>query len=128
MDKKKRVLAVDDEPGILQFLRISLTHAGYDVITTGDGEEALKLAKSENPDIMLVDIVMVPLSGFDVLENLRTFSKVPVIVFTAKSFIAGKAMEMGATDFIAKPFHPDELIKKIEDILDGRKPSETGTN
>jgi len=117
MRNKKRVLVVDDEPGILNFIRASLTLAGYEVTITTDGEEGLQLAQSGKPDIVLLDVVMVPLSGFDVLKKLRAFSQVPVIIFTARGHIFDLALEMGADDFIAKPFRPDELKQKIEDIL-----------
>jgi DNA-binding response OmpR family regulator len=113
MTAKKRVLVVDDEPGIRRFVSTSLGLAGFDVTTTGSGEEALKLAETQNPDIILLDILMQPLSGFDVLERLRKFSQVPVIVFTARKEIADLAMKEGANGFIMKPFIPDELVKKI---------------
>ena len=117
MRDKKRVLVVDDEPGIINFVRANLRLAGYEVISTTSGEEALQLAKSEEPDIMLLDILMVPVTGLDVLDRLRGFSQIPVIVFTARSFIAEKAMQLGANGFIGKPFKPEELTKKIEEVL-----------
>jgi two-component system KDP operon response regulator KdpE len=83
MDTKKRVLVVDDEPGILRFVSTTLKIAGFDVIVTASGEEALQLAQSQTPDIVLLDVLMQPLTGFDVLQRLRAFSQVPVIVFTA---------------------------------------------
>lgn len=112
------MLAIDDEPGILRFVNASLSLHGYQVVTASSGAEGLKLAKSEKPDIMLLDILMVPMTGFEVLEQLREFSQVPVIVFTARSFIGDQAMKMGANGFIAKPFRPDELAKKIKETLD----------
>jgi len=119
MDKKKRVLVVDDEPGILKVVSVGLTVAGYEVITTTSGEEALKLVESEKPDIMLLDIVMEPVSGFDVLFRLRRASnKMPVIVFTAQSVIAESALSIGAKSYISKPFMPEQLVKKIEETLD----------
>ena len=66
---------------------------------------------------------MVPTSGLEVLDKLRTFSQVPVIVFTGQRFIADQAIKMGATDYIAKPFDPDELVRKIKGIWDHRKAS-----
>lgn len=122
MQTKKRVLVVDDEPAILRFVSASLSLAGYEVVTTTSGEEALQLVQSEKFDVMLLDIVMVPVSGFDVIEKLRAFPRLPVIVFTANSFIAEKAFEHGAEGYIAKPFRSEELIRKIEDVLDKQKP------
>ena len=118
MIAKKRILVVDDEPGILRFVSTSLGLAGFDVFTTGSGQEALQLAETQNPDLILLDILMQPLTGFDVLERLRKFSQVPVIVFTAQRDIADQAMKQGADGFIMKPFVPDELTKKIHVVLD----------
>jgi len=114
---KKRVLVVDDEPGILHFVRVNLTLAGYDVITTASGQEALELVKSKKPDIMLLDVLMAPMSGFDVLSQLRVFSRMPVIVFTGRDDITSRALRAGADDYLAKPFRPDDLTKKISEIL-----------
>lgn len=122
MKGKKRVLVVDDEPRILRFIAAKLGVAGYEVITTTSGEEALSLAESEQPSIMLLDIMMTPLSGFDVLDRLRTFSQIPVIVFTGRSIISNQAIKMGASDYLAKPFDPDELVQKIKKALDGSGP------
>jgi two-component system, OmpR family, KDP operon response regulator KdpE len=117
MTDKKRILAIDDEPGVLKFLNIGLNAAGYQVITTSDCQEGIELVRTNPPDIVLLDILMVPMDGFEVLYTLRTFSSVPVIVFTARSFIASQAFKNGANDVIAKPFKPDELINKIETVL-----------
>ncbi len=128
VDTKKRVLVVDDEPRILRFVSMSLGLAGFDIITTTSGEESLQLVQTEKPDIMLLDILMAPVSGFDVLDRLRKFSQVPVIVFTARPEIADIALKEGASGYIMKPFKPDELVKKIRDILDAKTPSgQTGT-
>lgn len=118
-------MVVDDEPGILRFVRTILDLAGYDVITTTSGEESLQLAQSQPVDIIILDILMQPLSGFDVLEKLRTFSKVPVIVFTAQREIAEAALKEGADGYIEKPFRPEQLTRKIQDVLD--KQAATGT-
>lgn len=112
---------VDDEPGILRFVSASLSLHGYEVIATSDGEEALGLARSGKPDIVLLDILMSPMSGLEVLDRLREFSGVPVIVFTARSFIADEAIKLGANGFISKPFKPDELEKKIRETLTNHK-------
>ena len=122
MSSKKRVLVVDDEPGILRFVRISLRVAGYDITTTSSGKEALQLAQAQNFDIMLLDILMHPLTGFDVLAKLREFSQIPVIAITAKSDLGTQAMDQGANGFISKPFMPEQLARKIEETLDVHKP------
>ena len=116
----KRVLVVDDEPGVLRFVQMSLGLAGYEVRTTTDAQEALAMVRSEAPDVVLTDIVMAPMDGFQLLDKLRSFSDVPVIVFTAQTIIAELALKTGANDFIAKPFRPGELEKKIAAVLDAR--------
>ena len=114
---KKRILIVDDEPGILKVLAIQLTHDGYDVITTTTGEEAIDLVREKNPDVVLLDILMPGVTGLEVLDKVRAFSQVPVIVFTANPRVVAEAMEMGANGSIPKPFNPDELKEKIEAAL-----------
>jgi DNA-binding response OmpR family regulator len=121
MKAKNRVLIVDDERAILKVLSINLKISGYDVITAPGGEEALELVTSAKPDIMLLDILMLPLTGFDVLKKLREFSQIPVIAMTAKNDLGARALKEGANDFIAKPFLPEQLLIKIEDNLDCRK-------
>lgn len=121
MPTKKKVLVVDDEPGVLRFVKVSLSLAGYEVITTASGEECLDLARNTKPDIMLLDILMFPLSGFDVLVKLREFSEIPVIVFTARNDIGDQALKAGASGYISKPFRPEELINKIQDTLGGHQ-------
>ena len=118
MDAKTRVLVVDDEAGVLRFVKASLSLAGYEVITATNGEQGLKLVESAKPDVMLLDILMAPFTGFDVLERLRPSSQLPVIVFTARSDIGDRALKEGANEFIAKPFLPEQLVKKIEEVLD----------
>jgi two-component system response regulator MprA len=112
---------VDDEAGILSFVKISLSMAGYEVITTTRGEEGLRLVETAKPDIMLLDILMTPVTGFDVLEKLRPSSQLPVIVFTAKSDFGERAMKEGANGYLTKPFMPEQLVNKIEEVLNGHK-------
>ena len=117
MDTKKRVLVVDDEPGIGNILRIKLRLSGYEVITTTSGAEAIELVKAQEPDIMLLDVLMPDVTGMDVLDRVRTFSQVPIIVFTGRPDIAQFALKLGANDNIAKPFNPDLLVEKIRSVL-----------
>ena len=117
MEARKKVLVVDDEPCILRFTSANLSLEGYEVITAAGGEEALALAKEEKPDIMLLDVLMTPLTGFDVLAQLRTYSQIPVIVFTARNDIGILAISEGADGFIAKPFRIEELNQKIRAAL-----------
>lgn len=116
---KTQVLVVDDDEKILRFLRSSLRLAGYEVVTAAGGEEALQLVNSERPHIVVLDILMSPVDGFEVLNRLRAGSKkLPVIAISAHASSADKALSLGASDFLAKPFRPDELIKKIKAIVD----------
>ena len=118
MNAKRKVLLVDDEKAILKVLSIKLRISGYDVVTAPGGQEALDLVKSECPDVMLLDIIMPGLDGFGVLEKLRTFSELPVIVFSARPENAQKALSLGANDFMAKPLDVDEMVRRIETLLD----------
>lgn len=115
--KKKRILVVDDHPKVLAFITIDLKLRGYDVINTGSGEKAIELVKSAKPDIMLLDILMPGVDGFEVLKRLRTFSKIPVIAFSASPENQKPAFSAGATDFINKPFNSDEMARRIKGLL-----------
>jgi two-component system, OmpR family, KDP operon response regulator KdpE len=114
---KKRVLVVDDEPRIVKILRIKLGLSGYDVITTTSGAEAIQLVRNQEPDVMLLDALMPDVNGMDVLEQVRSFSRVPVIIFTGRPEIFEIAKKLGADDFICKPFNPDLLVDKIGQVL-----------
>jgi two-component system KDP operon response regulator KdpE len=117
-EKKKRcVLVVDDHPKVLRFIEIDLKLRGFDVITTGSGEQALELVKTARPDIMLLDIIMPGIDGLEVLRKLRSFTQLPVIAFSASSANYDEAIQLGACDFITKPFQPDEMVRRIEALL-----------
>jgi two-component system KDP operon response regulator KdpE len=115
--EKQRVLVVDDDPRIIRFIRASLMAHGYDVLTATNGEEALEVVKVNTPDIMLLDIRLPVKDGFEVLQELRTFSSMPVIAFSANSSVSKQALSLGANDFVSKPFTPDEMIERTRSIL-----------
>lgn len=118
IENKKCVLVVDDEMAILRFIGISLKASGYKVICANSGQEALTMVEQEKPDIVVLDVFMPGMNGFEVLEKIRqTTVKVPVLVSSARASIAERAMSLGANGFIAKPFTPDYLIKKIQALL-----------
>lgn len=119
--RKQRVLVVDDDPRIIRFIRASLMAHGYDVLTASNGEEALEVVKMNTPDIMLLDIRLPVKDGFQVLQELRTFSSMPVIAFSANSSVSKQALSLGANDFISKPFTPDEMITRTRSILNRTK-------
>jgi DNA-binding response OmpR family regulator len=116
--RKQRILVVDDHPKVLRFIEIGLTLRGYEVITTVSGAEALELVKSARPDIMLLDIIMPVMDGFEVLKKLRCFTQLPVITFSASAENCHDAIKLGASDFLTKPFEPDEMARRIEALLD----------
>ncbi len=116
--KHFRVLAVDDEVRILNFIKSRLKADGYEVITAADGLEGLEKVHAEEPDLILLDVVMPKMNGIDMLKELRTFSRVPVIILSAKGSdqdrIAG--LDLGADDYLPKPFNPDELSARIKAV------------
>jgi two-component system KDP operon response regulator KdpE len=118
MMKQFRVLVVDDEERILNFLTAKLKLSGYDVVTARDGLGALEQVQSQEPDLVVLDIVMPGMDGFEVLKELRTFSSTPVIVLSAKGAHTDRirGLGMGADDYLPKPFNPDELVARIEAV------------
>ena len=130
--KRTRVLAVDDEPQLLRFLRGVLSDAGYTSFGTGDPTEILPLMEVEDPHIVLLDLVLPGTTGFDVLKRIREVSEVPVIFLSAhdRDEEIVRALSLGANDYIVKPFSPSELLARIEATLrsraipEGAKPRE----
>jgi two-component system KDP operon response regulator KdpE len=117
MPQKKRVLIVDDEPRIGRILGVKLGLLGYEPITVTSGAEALVAVQTRNPSVMLLDIVMPGMDGFQVLKRLRAFSKLPVIAFSARSENGSRALELGANDFLSKPFNVDDMVMRVKGIL-----------
>jgi DNA-binding response OmpR family regulator len=116
--KQFRVLIVDDEPRILKFLELRLKASGYRVLTASNGFEALEQVEAEEPDLVVLDVLMPKKDGFETLKELRAFSSVPVIILSAKEANTDKVrgLELGADDYLAKPFSPDELVARIEAV------------
>src|SRR5688572_2429483 len=113
------ILAVDDESGILRLIKLELSSQGCRVIVANDGEEALRLAEQQRPDIVILDIIMPDMSGLEVMRRLRERSGVPVILLTAKDHYEDKVrgLEMGADDYVVKPFNPEELTARVRAVL-----------
>jgi DNA-binding response OmpR family regulator len=118
---KKKILLVDDERAILKVLSIKLRISGYDVVIAPGGQEALDVISSVCPDIMLLDVIMPGMDGFEVLQRLRAVSELPVIVLSARPENAEKALSLGANDFLPKPLDVDDMIKRIEKLLDHKR-------
>ena len=124
--KKFCILVVDDEKRILNFLRTKLKASGYEVLTAASGIEALEQVQAQEPDLILLDILMPKMDGFETLKSLRSFSATPVIVLSAKGSDIDKikGLGLGADDYIPKPFSPDELVARIEAVKRRIEPTE----
>jgi DNA-binding response OmpR family regulator len=124
--KQFRILVVDDEPRILNFLTSKLRASGYETLTATNGVEALEQAQAQEPDLIILDVVMPKMDGFETLRELRTFSSVPVIFLSAKGTDVDriKGLGLGADDYLAKPFSPDELVARIDAVRRRVGPSE----
>jgi DNA-binding response OmpR family regulator len=116
--KPFRVLVVDDEKRIQNFLLAKLKVSGYEVYTASTGAEALDLMRERDPDLVVLDVMMPRMDGFETLKKLRSFSSVPVIILSARSANEDKikGLGLGADDYLAKPFNPNELVARIEAV------------
>jgi two-component system, OmpR family, alkaline phosphatase synthesis response regulator PhoP len=117
--KMKTILVVDDEPKIVQLVRDYLERAGFAVQSTGDGKTALALARSQKPDLVVLDLGLPEMDGLDVTRQLRTISNVPIIMLTARAEESDKlvGLELGADDYITKPFSPKELVARVRVVF-----------
>lgn len=120
---KIRVLIVDDEEDIIEFTEMALTATGFSVITAEDGEQGLKLALSEKPDIILLDVMMPGLDGFSVCKQLKDNPEtqhIPILMVSAKALNQDikKGMQSGCNDYMIKPFEMNELVEKIKKLTE----------
>ncbi len=117
--KQCRILVVEDDERILNFLRSKLKASGYEVSTANDGVQGLEQAQAQEPNLIVLDLLMPKMSGLDMLKELRSFSSIPVIILTAKGDDIDKikGFQLGADDYLTKPFNPDELIARIEAVM-----------
>ena len=116
--KRFSILLVDDEERILNFLKTKLKSLGFEVLLAGNGVEALDQIQGQEPDLVVLDVIMPKMDGFQTLKELRTFSSVPVIMLSARGDDSDriKGLGLGADDYLPKPFNPDELVARIEAI------------
>lgn len=122
MAERLRVLVVDDEPAIVQMVAQRLEHEGFDVVTATDGSQALAVAKTEAPDLILLDLMLPTLNGYDVCAVLKRdpeTQRIPVVMFTARTQAADEraGFECGADAYVRKPFDTAKLLQLIGALL-----------
>jgi two-component system KDP operon response regulator KdpE len=115
----KRILVVDDEPRVIGFIRMNLELEGHQILEAHNGLEALEIIRTKLPDLVLLDVMMPQMDGFETLRMLLDFSDTPVIMLTAKDEENDKVygLELGADDYVTKPFGPRELSSRIKAVL-----------
>ena len=115
----KKILVVDDEERMLRFIRLNLEHDGFQVIEAVKGHEALDKMRTDMPDLILLDVMLPDLDGFEVLKMVREISSIPIIMLTAKGEEDDrvKGLELGADDYVTKPFSPRELVSRVKAVL-----------
>ncbi|HOY68899.1 MAG TPA: response regulator [Candidatus Ozemobacteraceae bacterium] len=122
----RTILVADDEPHILRVVKDKLANAGFTVVTATNGEEALEAARREKPVLILLDVMMPKMNGFDVCRSLRAengFAGVPILLLTARGQEVDRQMglEAGASEYITKPFSPRELLATVQSHLEAAK-------
>jgi two-component system KDP operon response regulator KdpE len=124
---KKRILVVDDEPRMRRLVRMNLELEGYDVLEAENGTVALHKVRDGAPDLVLMDVMMPDMDGFEALERIRELSSVPVIMLTAKGDEQDRVrgLDRGADDYVSKPFGPRELVSRIRAVLRRVEPPKT---
>lgn len=114
-----RVLVVDDDPGIVKVVRAYLEQAGFEVSVAYDGKKAMQIARNDRPDLVILDLMLPEMDGWDVCRALRKESDVPIIMLTARVEESDKliGLELGADDYVTKPFSPRELVARVRSVL-----------
>ena len=125
--RNRRILVVDDEERMVRFIRLNLEYDGFQVIEAFNGNQAIEQVRSKLPDLVLLDVMMPDIDGFEVLRIIRETSTVPVIMLTAKGEEDDRVrgLELGADDYITKPFSPRELVSRVRAVL---RRTELGTS
>lgn len=115
----KKILVVDDEKKIIEIIQAYLEREGYQVISAFDGKTALALALNQHPDLIILDLMLPEISGWDLCRMIRKESEVPIIMLTARDEVTDKivGLEMGADDYVTKPFDPKELVSRVRAVL-----------
>jgi len=117
--KNKLILVVDDEERMARFIRLNLEHDGFQVVEANRGMQAIQLLRDRMPDVVVLDVMMPDIDGFEVLQLIRETSQVPVIMLTAKGEEDDRVrgLELGADDYITKPFSPREMVSRVKAVL-----------
>ncbi|MFZ5909098.1 MAG: response regulator transcription factor [Chloroflexota bacterium] len=117
--ERRRILVVDDEERMVRFIRLNLEHDGFQVSEALNGKQTIQKMRDLTPDLILLDVMMPDLDGFEVLETIREISSVPVIMLTAKGEEDDRVrgLELGADDYVTKPFSPRELVSRVKAVL-----------
>ena len=121
--KKKRILIIDDEKEMVVLLQMRLEAADYEILVSNDGQEGLDKARAEKPDLILLDIMIPKMNGYQVCRELKIDNgtkRIPVVMLTAKAQESDKfwGKEVGADDYVTKPFEASELLEKIRELLE----------
>ena len=122
MEKTKKILIVEDEVELVEMVKMRLEANGYEVIVAYNGEDGLEMAKKENPDIILLDLMLPKMDGYQVcsaLKSNKNYSAIPICMFTARAQDSErkKGIDLGADAYITKPFEPPVLIAKIKELI-----------
>ncbi len=128
--RNRRILVVDDEERMVRFIRLNLEHDGFQVMEAYRGTQAIEQLRSGLPDLILLDVMMPDIDGFEVLRMIREISSVPVIMLTAKGEEEDRVrgLELGADDYITKPFSPRELVSRVRAVLRRTETATTSTH
>lgn len=123
---KEKILVVDDERQIVDIVRAYLERDGYRVVAAYDGRQALEVAQRERPSLLVLDLMLPEMSGWEVMRSLRKTSEAPVIMLTARDDPTDKVvgLELGADDYVVKPFDPKELLARVRAVLRRARPPE----
>jgi len=115
----QKILIIEDEEGIIHLLNLYLKDAGYNVAAARDGADGLALHAREHPDLVILDIMLPAIDGFEVCRRIRAWSKTPILMLTARSSEDDRinGLELGADDYLVKPFSPRELVSRVRAIL-----------
>jgi len=119
MPRKATILVVDDEPHVVRLVKANLEPSGYRILTAADGEQALQAVEDESPDLVILDIMLPKMDGYEVCRRIREFSPVPVIMLTARSAEVDlvHGFDVGADDYLTKPFTAKELLVRVRAVL-----------